>query len=354
VMGIFGQMHYIQSMDVGFNKDHVVMFGVPGQAAAHTATIKNKLLTNPDIENVTVSAYSLIQWQSSAGISWEGKDPANTFDVGLNSVDYDYASTFQIEMAEGRFFSPEFPSDRSDAFVINEACVRAMDVTEPIGRRITIAPGSSMEAKGTVVGVIRDHHTESARTEIRPFLLKCTERGSLMCARINPQNMAASLDFIRGTIAEVAPDAGVYFRFYDELSASLYQDEILTGVVVIYVMIIAIFISCLGLFGLAAFTARQRAKEVSIRRVLGASVAGVVSLLSREFVILVLVAGVIASPFAYYTINRWLEGFAFRMTLGPGMFIFAIIAACVIGLITVIGQVYRAAVSNPAETLRQE
>ena len=128
----------------------------------------------------------------------------------------------------------------------------------------------------------------------------------------------------------------------------------MTGVVVTFVTAIAVFISCLGLFGLAAFTARQRAREISVRRVLGASVAGVVSLISREFLVLVIAAGLIASPFAWYALDRWLEGFAFRMTLGPGMFVSAVIIACLIALATVTGQAYRAATRNPAETLHQE
>lgn len=354
VMGIFGQLGYIRDMDIGFNKDHVAIFNLPRQAMAHTSTIKEKLLRNPDIENVTVSANSLIRWQTSMGIGWEGKDPANVFDVGRNWVDYDYAKTFQIDMVEGRFFSSEFPTDLNDAIVINEACVKSMGISDPIGRKITIAPGSSIEEKGTIVGVIRDHHTESAHTEIRPFLLSCTERGSRMCARINPKNIGGSISFLRETINEVVPDTRINFRFYDDMTYALYKDEVMTGIVVIYVTVIAIFISCLGLYGLAAFMAMQRAKEISIRRVLGASISSVISLMSREFLILVLVAGVIASPFAWYFLNHWLEGFAFRMTMGPGMYFSAVIIACVISLITVMSQAYRAAIRNPAETLRQE
>jgi ABC-type antimicrobial peptide transport system permease subunit len=353
VLGIFGQMRHISDLDVGFNKDHVVIFTLPREAVAHSATIKNTLLANSDIESVTTSYCSLVRWQSSVGIDWEGKDHDRAFAVGRNWVDHDYAGTFQIDMVEGRFFSPEMPSDKQEAIVINEACVRAMDIADPVGRRITIAPGSSIESHGTIVGVIRDHHTESARTEIQPFLFRLSERGRHMCVRVNPEKIGASMQFMRETISELVPGATVNFRFYDDLTAPLYKDEILTGKVFVYVTIIAIFISCLGLYGLAAFTARRRAKEISIRRVFGASITGVVGLLSREFLILIMAAGIIASPFAWYGLNLWLEGFAFRMTLGPTMFLSATGIACLIGLMTIAGQAYRAATRNPAETLHQ-
>ncbi len=353
-IGIFGQISYIHDMNVGFNKENLVIGNLPRPVIAHAATIKTKLLNNPDIENVTVSAYSLIHWQSSVGIDWEGKDPGNTFDVGRNWVDYDFANTFQIEMIEGRFFSAELPSDKKDALVVNEACVRAMGMTDPIGRKITISPNSSTESVGTIIGVIRDHHTESAHTRVRPFIYSYTEKGSYMCVRIKPENIGSTLSYMRQTMSEVAPDARVHFRFYDDMTSSLYKDETLTGVVVIYVTLIAIFISCLGLYGLSTYLAMQRAKEVSIRRVLGASVSSIVYLFSREFLVLIIVACLIACPFAWYSITKWLEGFAFRMTMGPGMHITAIVIACLIVTITVSGQAYRAATRNPADTLHQE
>ena len=310
-------------------------------------------MAGADIQSATVAANSLVRWQASTGIAWEGRDHDEAFDVGHNWVDHDYAATFEIDMVAGRFFSRETPSDAQEAIVINEACAKAMGVADPVGRRMTIAPGSSMEARGTIIGVIRDHHTESAHSEIRPFLLRLSEYGNHMCVRVNPEKIGASMGYMRETLAEIAPGATINFRFYDDMTSALYRDEILTGKVFVYVTVIAIFISCLGLYGLAAFTARQRAKEISIRRVFGASIAGVTGLLSREFLTLVVIAGVIASPFAWYAINLRLEGFAFRMTLGPGMFLLATAIACLIGLATITGQAYRAATRNPAETLHR-
>jgi len=354
VMGIFGQLNYILSMDLGFNKDNVVIFDIPRQAGGQVKAIKNELLRNPDIQSVTVSRMSLIRWQSSMGIDWEGKDPANTFDVGRNWVDHDYAETFQIEMVDGRFFSPEITSDLHDAVVIKEACVRAMGITDPVGRTITIGRLSSEEATATVIGVMRDHRTESAHSEIRPFLLELTNGGGKICARINPDRVRASIDFMRQTMSDFTPGADYSFRFYDDMVPLLYRDEMLTGAVVGYVTLIAIFISCLGLLGLAAFTARQRAKEMSIRKVLGASVGSIVGLLSREFLILMILAGAIASPIAWYTMNNWLERFAYRITIGPWIFLSATVVACLIGLAAVTGQAFRVATSNPAKTLREE
>ncbi len=354
VMVIFGQLSYLQKMDVGFAKDHILLLDLPREAVARTAVLKAELETYPNIESATVSQNSLVRWQSSFGIWWEGKETAEMFDVGFNAVDYDYLTTFKMKMAAGRFFSREFASDAEEAIVINEACRRVMGVDDPVGRKISIAPGSSVERNGTIIGVIEDYHTESAHKEVRPFMLGLTDHGRTMCVRMAPREIGGTISFITGRIAEIASEAPLTYRFFDEEMAHLYRVEQLTGSVVTYVAAVAILISCLGLFGLATYTAQQRTKEIGIRKVLGASTAGLVRLLSSEFLLLVLLGGVVACPLAWYVMNRWLENFAHRMSMGPSIFLISGFVALVIALATVSLQALRAASANPADSLRSE
>jgi len=354
VIVIFGQLNYVRSMDVGFAKDHVVLFELPPEAAARVAVLKIGILDNPNIESAAISQHSLVNWQSSFGIWWEGKETPEMFDVGYNAVDYDYLSTFKMKMAAGRFFSREFAADPEEAIVINEACMRAMEVTDPVGKNISIAPGSSVERNGMIIGVIEDYHTESARREIRPFMLGLSEYGRTLCVRLAPEDIGGSIDFISSKIAELVPGSPIVYRFFDDEMAALYRVERLAGTVVVYVAVVAVFISCLGLFGLAALTAQQRTKEIGIRKVLGATTAGMARLLSSEFLLLVLIGGVIACVPAWYAMNRWLENFAHRMPLGPSVFIIAIVAALIVAISTVSLQAIRAASANPADSLRNE
>ncbi len=354
VMVIFGQLKYLQSMDVGFTKDNILLFDLPAQAARQSAALKDELQAYPDVEGAAVSQNSLVRWQSSFGIWWEGKETDEMFDVGFNQVDYDYLTTFKMKMAAGRFFSREFVSDAEQAIVINEACRRKMGVTDPVGRKITVAPGSSIEFSGTIIGVIEDYHTESAHKEIRPFMLGLSEYGRTLCVEVAPDNIGGTIDFISGRISGMAPDARISYRFFDAEMRQLYRVEQLTGAVVVYVAAVAAFISCLGLFGLAAYTAQQRTKEIGIRKVLGASTAGIVRLLSSEFLLLVVLGGVIACPLAWYAMNRWLESFAHRMTLGPWVFLIAGFAALLAALATVSVQAIRAASANPIDSFRSE
>ena len=354
VLVIYRQLGYIRDMDMGFEKDRVILFEMPRELAGKTQTVKNELLKNDHIESATVSTNSLVEWWTSFGIDWEGKQPDRVFDMGFNAVDYDYLETFRVQLAEGRFFSRDFPSDSTDACVVNEAAVRAMGITDPVGRRITIAPQSSWERTVTIVGVVEDYNTESAYKEIRPFMLCPAEYGQFMCLRIKPENMSGTVAAVRETIDKIVPDLNLNIRFFDEEIEAQYILEKKTGEVTVYIAVLAVFISCLGLFGLAAFTAQQRTREIGIRKVLGSSVTKILGLLTREFLVLVLVANIIAWPTAYILMNRWLENFAFRIDIGWSVFALTGALALMIAVLTVCVQALRAALANPVDALRHE
>ncbi|MBN1211934.1 MAG: ABC transporter permease [candidate division Zixibacteria bacterium] len=351
---IYKQLDYIKNMNMGFEKEQVVLFNMPGSLIPQTTVVKSELLKNSQIEKVTVSTNSLVEWWTSFGIGWEGKQPGQSFDIGFNAVDYNYLETFQMKMAEGRFFSREFPSDARQACVVNEATVRAMGITDPVGRDIVIAPGSSWEQPATIIGVIRDFNTESAYKEIRPFMLGLSEYGRYMCIRIKPDDISGTIGFIRNKIKEIAPDVNVSLRFFDTEFDRLYRVEEITGKVVVYVTLMAIFISGIGLLGLTAYAAQRRTKEIGIRKVMGATVPNIVGLLSKEFLALVIIANLIAWPAAYLAMTRWLENFAFRIDLSWGVFALAAFITTVITFATVSTQAVRTASINPVDSLRHE
>jgi putative ABC transport system permease protein len=351
---IYMQLDYIRHMDMGFDKDRVVLFTMPGQLISRTAAVKEELLKNSQIEQVTVAANGLVEWWTSFGIDWEGKQSGQSFDIGFNAVDYDFLETFRLTMAEGRFFSRDYPSDVQQACVVNEAAVRAMGITDPVGRNIVIAPNSSWEQPATIIGVVKDFNTESAYKEIRPFMLGLSEYGRYMCVRIKSDDISGTIGFIRNKIKEIVPDANVTPRLFDTEYDRLYQVEEITGKVVVYITMMALFISLIGLLGLSAFAAQRRTKEIGVRKVMGATVVHIVSLLSKEFLALVVIANLIAWPLAYLAMSRWLENFAFRIDLSPGIFILAGFIALVITLATVSTLAVRTASINPVDSLRHE
>jgi putative ABC transport system permease protein len=351
---IFGQVKHLSEMDVGFDPDDVVFFYLPSELTSKTAAVKRELRRLPGVESVTVSANSLTRWSASFGIDWDGRPEGLAFDVGYNEVDHDFVETLRMEMVRGRFFSREHATDASDAFVVNEALVRAAGIEDAVGLEFVAAEGSPMERRGTIVGVVRDYHTESARREIRPFMLGLTENGNIMCVRISPGQTGETLGKIRSTLRSIQEDADPGFWFYEHAIARVYAAEIVTGTVIVFITVVAVSISCLGLLGLAAFMARRRTKEIGIRKVLGASVGSIAALFLRETMVLVAAACVLGSTIAYLIMKVWLEGFAFRMNFGIWPFALATLITVLLAGATVGGQAARAAGANPSDAIRYE
>jgi len=351
---ILKQLDFIREKDLGFNKDDVIMVSLERSLHQNYQSFKQELLKNSRIENVALSTYGLDRWKSSAGIGWPGKLPDQIFDIGFNWVDEDYLKTLQMEMAEGRFFSGEFQTDYTDAFVVNEAAVKAMGLKEPVGKRITRMPDSRYEDSGVIIGVIKDYHTESLRGSIRPFLLMLSDNGKYLNVRIKPGNISGTISYIENTIKKMSSSHIFEYTFLDEQINNLYRIEYMTGKIVTYVTFLALFISCLGLLGLAAYSVEQRTKEIGIRKVLGSSSSKIFLLLTKDFVKWVIVANIIAWPVAWYAMNRWLQNFAFKTPLSWYVFIFAGFTVLVVALLTVSYQSIRATGKNPVYSLRYE
>jgi putative ABC transport system permease protein len=280
---------------------------------------------------------------------WRGDTADKNVRVFLNIVDENYLETFGMEMVEGRFFSREFSDDKNN-FVLNETAVKAMGLENPIGKPLTIS-----RRKGIVIGIIKDFHFETLNREIGPLcLFNSGENSRYLFARVSPQNLDATIGFIRSAWKKFDSHYPLFYQFFDEDFDSLYRSERRIGTIVRYFAVLAVFISCLGLFGLAAFMAERRTKEIGIRRVLGASSVAIVALLSREFAKCVLVSNAIAWPVAYVIMHKWLANFAYRTGIGIGIYLVAAGLALGIALLTVSFQSVKAAAANPADSLRYE
>jgi putative ABC transport system permease protein len=350
------QLHFIQNQKLGFNKEQVVV--IPLQNALvrqNSAAFKNELLRHSSIISATACAGVPTQ-RAFAGMIYDGvrvEGVAEGIKLHVATVDEDFLKTLEMELAAGRDFSAAFKTDESEAFLINETAVKTLGLPtaeDALGKRLNLG----MKV-GPIVGVVKDFHFESLHRRIEPFLLHINrEYFWAIAVRIQPNNLPSAMAFIEKEWKAFAPNIPFEFSFLDEQINSLYRREQRIKQIFFYFSMLAVFLASLGLLGLVAFSAEQRTKEIGIRKVLGASVPGIIGLLSKEFVQLVITAMLIASPIAYFTMNRWLQNFAYRIDISWWMFAFAGGMALLIALLTVSTQAIKAALANPVEALRYE
>jgi hypothetical protein len=350
---VYNQLNFIKNKDLGLDKENVLL--IPGRRELLTKidTVKNELLQNPGVISLSLSNAPPYRMETNAGggdVHWEGKQEGQHFSMHVMSVDPDWLTTFGVDMAEGRFFSKEFPTDLNEAFVVNESSVQSMGIESPLGKQMKI-----WDIEGVIIGVIKDFHFRPLYDPVEPLAMRIIPSWyDNVCIRISPTNMSGTLKFLEDKWKTYTPGYPFSFSFLDERINQNYRGEERIGTVFKYFTTLAIFISCLGLFGLASYMAEQRTKEIGIRKVLGASPSGIVILLSREFVKWVLWANVFAWPAAYFLMSRWLQNFAYKTGINGGIFIFSSLLALSIALITVSGQAFKVAKSNPSDALRYE
>jgi putative ABC transport system permease protein len=268
----------------------------------------------------------------------------------LMRVDPEFFDTFKIDMVEGRFFSNEFPADQTQSVVINETALKIMDLKSPIGKRITV-----WNRNFSIIGVVKDFHFYSLHDEIQPliFIHRFADYRNIFI-RINSQNIPETMSFIQNKIKEIVPGYISDLKFLDENLHNIYITEQRMVKATRYFTFLAIFISCIGLFGLASFSVRQRIKEIAIRKVLGASLGNIVHQLSKEILICVIVANIVACPVAYFVLQGWLQNYAYRTTPGAGIFILASVLALALASLSVGWNVLKASLANPVDSLRYE
>jgi putative ABC transport system permease protein len=357
----YEQLAYVRNKELGFNKEQLIGVRIPDYQVRHQlAAVKTHLLQNPAILGAAATTNPIGRDDIGSGVMFfeeNGKKPELTHTVKPLGIDTDYLGLMQIQLKEGRNFSPTMPTDSTQAVIINEALVKELGWKNALGKRIWYFiddNGHTAEAK--VIGVVKDFHIASLHQPIEPLVLRLVpqDEADNLYVRLRPENMAATLDFIRKTHQSFDAYNPLETYFIDQNFARQYEADARRGQLFLAFAGLAIFIACLGLFGLAAFTAEQRTKEIGIRKVMGASVNNIVTLLSKDFVKLVLLANIIAVPLAWWAMQRWLEDFAYRVQISWWMFVLAGVLALVIALLTVSYQAVKAAVANPVKSLRTE
>jgi len=348
---IYSQLNFMRNKNLGFDKENVIYLEGNDELLNNYSVFRDRLLKNPNIVNIArTSEIPTEIWSIARGIRWAGKMDEGSVSFGYVSIDYDFCETMNLKLKEGRSFSREFASDTVN-FMINEKAKEIMGFDDPIGRRFF----ESESSPGVVIGVVENFHCLPFTFEIEPMLITFNSRRlNTVLVRVVGENISTAIKDIENIWEETSPEFPFQYHFLDESFDSMYKAEIRAGELFKYFVFLSMFISCLGLFGLASFMAEQRRKEIGIRKVMGSSVTEVVSLLSREFIKWVLISNIIAWPIAYYFMNNWLDTFVYKIQLNIWIFIASGFTALIVALLTVSYQSIRAAVANPVESIRYE
>mgnify|MGYP002784306530 CR=1 FL=1 len=351
---IFTQLQYIQQKNLGYNREQILLVDDPSTLADGSALrFKREVAMLSGVNSVTVSDYLPTGGARNNSILFTGNDRVGE-SVQQWWIDTDYIPTLGMEIVQGRNFHASFASD-SLAVIINEAAAKKFYGTEnPIGKTVHSPNDEQKQYSYTIVGVVRDFHYESLRETISPLVMFCGTKFGDAVIRFNASESASVLAQVESTWKRLSAGKPFEYKFMDDSFREIYKSEQRIGSILGVFTMLAILIACLGLFGLAAFTAEQRTKEIGIRKVLGASIVSIIGLLSKGFLKLVVIAIVIATPLAYWSMGKWLQDFAYRIELSWWIFVVAGVSAVAIASITVAGQAFRAAQANPIQSLRSE
>lgn len=343
-------MRYVQTKDLGFNDEQVAVLQIDPNVGRQAEAIKAAVLHHPGVTHASASMLvpSTDVWTYGIQVKATGE----RMTLGTYKVDYDFLETYDMEIAAGRWFSEAFGTD-SSAAVLNEEAARRLgfaDPAEALGTPLIWADTREVN----VVGVVEDFHATSFRARIEPMVILLESGYYYLSSRLHTEDVAATLAFLENTMRTFAPERPFEYFFVDERFNALHGADRQIGQVFATFAVLATFIACLGLFGLASYTASRRRREVGVRKVLGATAGSIVALLSAEFTRLVIVALVIAAPISYVAMQHWLGGFAYRVDISAPVFLIAGLTALVIAFLTVSYQAIRAALANPVQSLRHE
>ncbi|MDN5287821.1 MAG: Macrolide export ATP-binding/permease protein MacB [Mucilaginibacter sp.] len=344
---ITNQLSFIRSKQLGYDKSHVLAFWMRDMAK-HYDAVKAELLKQPGILGVTRSNSNIVSIGGLSGdTDWDGKAANQTFIVHPMAIDKDFMSFFKMKLVQGAGFTGAVAD--STHFILNEAAVNEIGLKNPIGKRFRMR-----KIKGTIIGVVKDFHFASMREKISPAIFYYTPDLNSMYIKTDGRNAQKAINAAQEQFKQYNGQYPFDYTFLDDIFNNLYKGEQREGTLFNYFAGIAIMISCLGLLGLAAFTAQVRTREIGVRKVLGASVSEIIGLLAKDFIKLVLIAIVIAIPVASFTMNKWLEDFAYRINIGWYVFALAGLMAILIAFITISFQSIKAALANPVKSLRSE
>ena len=343
------QLKYIREKNLGYDKEYVFSFTMRDEMRDHYEAARNELLKQTGILGVASSFGSIVNaQQETAWNDWEGKPPNSTFFMDVNGADKDLIPLLGMRIVAGRNFS----GSRADSahFILNETAIKQSGIKDPIGKKFAI-----LDLQGTIIGVVNDFHTSSLKEKIKPGLFYYGYPGNYtVYSKTTGRDATKAIAAAEKVWKKYSPGYPFEYHFLDDAVNDLYFSDQRIGQLFNVFAAVAIFISCLGLFGLAAYTAERRTKEIGIRKVLGASVSNVIALLSKDFLKLVLVAVIIASPIAWYAMNKWLQNFSYRITISWQVFALTAFLAVFIALLTISFQAIKAAIANPVKSLRTE
>ncbi len=351
------QLRHIRTMDIGLDRSNVVILSNNPGLRPRFDAFREDLSRSPSVRSATSAAQGPTWVGENIPIDWPGNPTGQRLSADYTVVDYDFFETFGMTLVSGRVFSRAFPADEAEACVINETAAKRMGVAEPLGMTVTMGhpawPESFRQAR--VIGVVRDFNSRSVHSPIRPFVFRMFRPWHQYAfIKIDGSRVAEALKDIEAAFRRHSPGYPYRYMFYDEAFNLQYVSDRQTGALFGAFGLISVFLSCLGLFGLASYTAERKTKEIGIRKVLGASVPGIVSLTTGEFLKWVAAAHVIGFPAAYFVMRRWLGQFAYRASLGPSLFALAAGMTLVIALLAVGYQAVRAGLADPVDSLRYE
>lgn len=350
---ILQQLDFIQNRNIGMRKDQVVTLEIKGADSHKSDMILKELMRNPKVVNGTLNSFSF-KGVSNITLLPEGASENELTSSHVISVDENFIPTYDIKFVTGRNFSKEFATDEKEAFIVNEAAVKAWGWKTPkeaIGKKVQWAFGK----EGKVIGVVKDFNFASLHENVKPLLIHIFPQWfRAVSLRLNTQDLSKTMGEIESTWKGITTESPFKYTFDEDDFNSLYQSEQNMRTVMSAFTFLSVLVACLGLFGLASFTVKQRFKEIGIRKVLGSSISGIVSLLSKDFLKLVLIAFIIAAPVAWYFMNKWLQDYAYRIDISWWIFMVAGVLAIAIAFATVCSQALRAATANPVKSLRTE
>lgn len=351
IVFIFRQISFMQQQDLGFNSEQVIVIPSGVETTySKVEALENEFLSINGVKSITTSSGVPGQRLPDWGMMKEGSDESLIGDVLF--VGESFAETMGLTMKEGRFLSYDFTADSVDNFVVNETFLKEYNIEEPvIGTKVKF---TYRESYGQIVGVVKDFHYQSLNVPIKPLVMNARPRRWYTSIKISTQDIPATINTLKQKWSKIEPGLPMDYSFLDEDFGMQYAENQRFATTMLYATILTIFIACLGLFGLATFSAQKRRKEIGIRKVLGASVGSVVGLLSKDFLILVLIAFIVASPFAWMASNQWLSDFAYRIDMDWWVFGVAGFMALFIAFLTIAFQGVRAAIANPIDSLKTE
>jgi predicted permease len=351
------QLRYVQNKDLGLNREHVVILNNNPDLEKRFDVFKQELKSNSGVLNVTSAAQLPMQVGQSVPMNWEGNPNNEPVFWAYTMADYDFFKTFNIEIVQGRSFSKNYPTDEKSACIINESAAKMLESENPIGTNIYfghMALDPSLRDL-QVVGVVKDFHYRSMYNNIGPFLFRIYKPYHFyVFIKLDAYQITEALQNIKTVFAKYAPDYPFRFEFMDEAFNRQYASDMELRRLFNLFSVLSIIVACLGLFGLASFTAEQKTKEIGIRKVLGAQVSDIVTLTAKEFLKWIAVANLIAWPLGYYLMMKWLNNFVYKVSIGPEVFLLASGLTLLVVIITISYQTVKASLANPVDSLRYE